>query len=65
MKCDIAQCSIFQHIEEGRKLVLEQVIVSLASVADTAESQFADYYDRYVCLCYITMTGTSVCAILL
>ena len=33
-------------MEKGNKLVLEQIIVTLASVADTAEEKFTDYYDR-------------------
>lgn len=34
-------------VEKGTKLVLEQVVTTIASVADTAEEQFAVYYDRY------------------
>lgn len=35
-----------QHLEKGNKLVLEQVITTLASVADTAQDKFLQYYDR-------------------
>ena len=32
--------------EKGTKLVLEQIVTTLASVADTAEEKFEQYYDR-------------------
>ena len=35
-----------QLLEKGTKLVLEQVVTTLASVADTAEEKFLVYYDR-------------------
>lgn len=35
-------------VEKGTKLVLEQVVTTIASVADTAEEQFVPYYDRYI-----------------
>ena len=34
-------------VEKGNKLVLEQIVTTIASVADTAEEKFQDYYDRY------------------
>lgn len=41
-------------VEKGTKLVLEQVVTTIASVADTAEKEFIDYYDRLMpCLKYI------------
>lgn len=41
-------------VEKGRKLVLEQVVTTIASVADTAEKEFINYYDRLMpCLKYI------------
>ncbi|EEB10904.1 Importin beta-3, putative [Pediculus humanus corporis] len=33
-------------VEKGTKLVLEQVVTTIASVADTVEEQFTTYYDR-------------------
>ena len=33
-------------VEKGNKLVLEQIVTTIASVADTAEEKFQDYYDR-------------------
>lgn len=35
-------------VEKGTKLVLEQIVTTIASVADTSEEQFATYYDRSV-----------------
>jgi ran-binding protein, putative len=41
-------------IEKGTKLVLEQTIVTLASLADAAQEFFERYYDKFVpCLKYI------------
>ncbi|XP_076750362.1 karyopherin beta 3 isoform X1 [Xylocopa sonorina] len=33
-------------VEKGTKLVLEQVVTTIASVADTCEEQFVRYYDK-------------------
>uniref|UniRef100_A0A663EW81 Importin 5 n=1 Tax=Aquila chrysaetos chrysaetos TaxID=223781 RepID=A0A663EW81_AQUCH len=35
-------------IQKGTKLVLEQVVTSIASVADTAEEKFVPYYDLFM-----------------
>lgn len=35
-------------VEKGNKLVLEQVVTTIASVADTSEEKFKDYYDRFI-----------------
>lgn len=41
-------------VEKGTKLVLEQVVTTIASVADTAENEFIAYYDRLMpCLKFI------------
>ncbi|EFN77942.1 Importin-5 [Harpegnathos saltator] len=41
-------------VQKGNKLVLEQVVTTIASVADTCEEQFVTYYDRLMpCLKYI------------
>nr|CAG4651581.1 EOG090X00U8 [Triops cancriformis] len=41
-------------VERGSKLVLEQVVTTIASVADTSEEKFVAYYDRFMpCLKYI------------
>lgn len=43
-----------QLVEKGKKLVLEQIVTTIASVADSAETRFAAYYDRVMpCLKYI------------
>lgn len=39
-------------MEQGKKLVLEQIITTIASVADTAEDAFKHYYDRYINFSY-------------
>lgn len=42
------------------KLVLEQVLTTIATVADTAESRFIQYYDRFMpSLKYIFQNATS------
>jgi hypothetical protein len=39
----------FKHlVEKNKKLVLEQVITTVASVADAAEDLFIQYYDRMI-----------------
>lgn len=35
-------------VEKGTKLVLEQVVTTIASVADTSEEKFIVYYDRFM-----------------
>lgn len=37
----------FKLLERGKKLVLEQVITTIASVADAAQDQFVAFYDRF------------------
>lgn len=42
------------------KLVLEQVLTTIATVADTAESRFIQYYDRFMpSLKYIFQNATT------
>lgn len=49
-----------QLMEKGTKLVLEQVVTTIASVADTAEENFRQYYDRFMpCLMYIIENANS------
>lgn len=38
--------SKFKQLAENRKMVLEQVITTIASVADASEEAFTPYYDR-------------------
>ena len=42
----ILQSKFKELVEKGSKLVLEQVVTTIASVADTAEEKFQSYYDR-------------------
>ncbi|KAK3095190.1 hypothetical protein FSP39_011221 [Pinctada imbricata] len=45
-------------MEKGTKMVLEQVVTTLASVADTSEEKFTAYYDRFMpCLKYIVQNA--------
>ncbi|CAG2257042.1 IPO5 [Mytilus edulis] len=47
-------------LERGVKLVLEQVVTALASVADTVEEKFTQYYDRFMpCLKYIMQNAVT------
>lgn len=47
-------------VEKGNKLVLEQVVTTIASVADTCEKEFVTYYDRLMpCLKFIIQNANS------
>lgn len=47
-------------VETGAKLVLEQIVTTIASVADTVEKDFIPYYVRFMpCLKYIIERATS------
>lgn len=47
-------------VEKGTKLVLEQVVTTIASVADTSEKEFVTYYDRLMpCLKYIILNANT------
>ena len=35
-------------VQTGNKLVLEQIVTTIASVADTAEDRFIEYYDKFM-----------------
>ena len=35
-------------MEKGQNKVLEQVVTTIASVADAAEEKFVNYYDRFM-----------------
>ncbi|XP_014214927.1 importin-5 [Copidosoma floridanum] len=46
-------------VAKGTKLVLEQIVTTIASVADTCEEQFEKYYDRLIpCLKFIIENAT-------
>lgn len=47
-------------VEKGNKLVMEQVVTTIASVADTCEHEFVAYYDRLMpCLKFIIQNANS------
>lgn len=47
-------------VEKGTKLVLEQIVTTIASVADTTEKDFVAFYDRLMpCLKYIIQNGNT------
>ncbi|GBP12896.1 Importin-5 [Eumeta japonica] len=47
-------------VERGTKLVLEQIVTTIASVADTVEKDFEVYYDRLMpCLKFIIANATT------
>ncbi|XP_023336717.1 importin-5 [Eurytemora carolleeae] len=47
-------------VEKGNKLVLEQIVTTIASVADTAEDNFVEHYDKFMpCLKYMIEKATS------
>ena len=47
-------------VEKGTKLVLEQVVTTIASVADTTEKDFVPYYDRLIpCLKYMIQNANT------
>lgn len=49
---------LLQLMEKGTKMVLEQIVTTLASVADTAEEKFTSHYDRFMpCLKYIVQNA--------
>ncbi|XP_065645184.1 importin-5 isoform X3 [Hydra vulgaris] len=39
---------IHELLQRGSKLVLEQILTTIATVADTAESRFTKYYERFM-----------------
>uniref|UniRef100_A0A8D0L417 Importin 5 n=1 Tax=Sphenodon punctatus TaxID=8508 RepID=A0A8D0L417_SPHPU len=43
-----AAAALINFTEDCTKLVLEQVVTSIASVADTAEEKFVPYYDLFI-----------------
>lgn len=47
-------------LQKGTKLVLEQMVTTLAAIADTAEEKFTHYYDRFMpSLKYIMQNATA------
>ncbi|XP_011878216.1 PREDICTED: importin-5 [Vollenhovia emeryi] len=55
----ILTAKFHELVAKGTKLVLEQVVTTIASVADTCEEQFVTYYDRLMpCLKYIIQNAS-------
>ncbi|KAM3958280.1 karyopherin beta 3 [Aphomia sociella] len=57
---EILTAKFKELVERGTKLVLEQIVTTIASVADTVEKDFIQYYDRLMpCLKYIIANATT------
>merc|ERR1719187_603098 len=51
---DVLKAKFNELVEKGNKLVLEQIVTTIATVADTAEEKFVNYYDKFMpCLKYM------------
>lgn len=55
--CTILNSKFKELLEKGTKLVLEQVVTTIASVADTSEEQFITYYDALMPALKFIMTN--------
>eukprot|EP00111_Clytia_hemisphaerica_P019077 TCONS_00056356-protein len=56
---NVLSSKLEELLKRGVKLVLEQVLTTIATVADTAESRFIKYYDRFMpSLKYIFQNAT-------
>eukprot|EP00088_Acartia_fossae_P049518 TRINITY_DN5459_c0_g1_i1.p1 TRINITY_DN5459_c0_g1~~TRINITY_DN5459_c0_g1_i1.p1 ORF type:complete len:1108 (-),score=360.91 TRINITY_DN5459_c0_g1_i1:577-3870(-) len=44
----VLKSKLDELVQKGNKLVLEQIITTIASVADTAEDSFIQHYDRFM-----------------
>ncbi|XP_065887453.1 importin-5-like isoform X2 [Dysidea avara] len=45
---EILAVKLKELVEKGTKLVLEQMVTTVATIADTLEEQFLQYYDRFM-----------------
>ena len=43
---EVLTAKFHELVQKGNKLVLEQIVTTIASVADTAEEKFVDYYEE-------------------
>lgn len=53
---EVLKIKMDELMKKGTKLVLEQIVVSIASLADVVQEVFISYYDRYVLfkkICFI------------
>ncbi|CAG2120762.1 unnamed protein product, partial [Medioppia subpectinata] len=56
----VLNIKIKELMERGSKLVLEQIVVTLASLADSAQENFQNYYDKFIpCLKFIIQNATT------
>ncbi|RWS08235.1 importin-5-like protein [Dinothrombium tinctorium] len=57
---EVLNVKMKELMEKGTKLVLEQTVVTLASLADSAQEHFERFYDNFVpCLKYIIQNAVS------
>merc|ERR1719471_832181 len=45
---EVLTAKFHEMVQKGTKLVLEQIVTTIASVADTAEDRFKEYYDKFM-----------------
>merc|ERR1719342_1849540 len=45
---EVLTAKFHELVQKGNKLVLEQIVTTIASVADTAEEKFIEYYDKFM-----------------
>ena len=51
---EVLEAKFNELVAKGNKLVLEQIVTTIASVADTAEEKFVEHYDKFMpCLKYM------------
>merc|ERR1712106_410482 len=51
---EVLKAKFNELVARGNKLVLEQIVTTIASVADTAEEKFIEHYDKFMpCLKYM------------
>merc|ERR1711963_1354394 len=51
---EVLKSKFNELVTSGNKLVLEQIVTTIASVADTAEEKFIEHYDKFMpCLKYM------------
>ena len=43
---EVLTAKFHELVQKGNKLVLEQIVMTIASVADTAEEKFVEYYEE-------------------
>merc|ERR1711962_1744121 len=57
---EVLKAKFNELVEKGNKLVLEQIVTTIASVADTAEEKFIEHYDKFMpCLKYMIGNATT------